>query len=494
MPQNPQILDDGFASRNSKAIVLCSSTTPSAMLLHLTPHVIPLADFKEEQKMSCMETGGSSSFIHPSAVVHPDAILGQGVSVGPFCTVGPSANLGNGCQLYPGSHVCGHTKIGDDCTLMMGAVVGDDLPGSTVIGNNNLIGHHAVVGIKCQDLKYKVAKKYGMVYEIVAIQHALDLLIPKELIYLPGNECFLEIGDNNEIREYVSIHRSSHPDEKTIIGANNLIMGSCHIAHDCKMGNYNIFANNTLLAGHVNVENYTHTAGATVIHQFCHIGSFSFIGGGSVVSQDVPKYTMVSGERAELRGLNLEGLRRRGFSVGEIKSLRTAYRKIFMPSEGSCHSIEDRLTELEKDDELGQVAAVCLMVESIRDSFAEDRRGICKFSFGGEGGRRRLMGSSEPSGASETPTGGSGEAHAPSWDYSWGWGSTPTSGWGYGSGSGKSPNGFARGSGFGFGSGSGSGSGYGYGSGSGGAHGGGHGSGNGNEGSDGDGDNNNKRG
>ncbi|KAG6428616.1 hypothetical protein SASPL_112869 [Salvia splendens] len=329
----------------------------AAQRLHHRCFSTSLPNFKEEQKMSCMETGGNSSFIHPSAVVHPDAILGQGVSVGPFCTAGPSAKLGNGCQLYPGSHVCGHTTIGDDCTLMMGAVVGDDLPGSTVIGNNNLIGHHAVVGIKCQDLKYKV-------------------------------------------------------------------------------------------------------------------------------SQDVPKYTMVSGERAELRGLNLEGLRRRGFSVGEIKSLRAAYRKIFMPSEGSCHSIEDRLTELEKDDELGQVAAVCLMVESIRDSFAEDRRGICKFRFGGEGGRRRMMASSEPSGSSETPTGGSGEAHAPSWDYSWGWGSTPTSGWGYGSGSGKSPNGFARGSGFGFGSGSGSGSGYGYGSGSGGAHGGGHGSGNGNEGGD----------
>ncbi|XP_057800040.1 probable acyl-[acyl-carrier-protein]--UDP-N-acetylglucosamine O-acyltransferase, mitochondrial isoform X1 [Salvia miltiorrhiza] len=318
--------------------------------LHLQCFSTSLPYVKEEQKMSSMETGGKSSFIHPSAVVHPDAILGQGVSVGPFCTVGSSAKLGNGCQLYPGSHVCGHTKIGDDCTLMMGAVVGDDLPGSTVIGNNNLIGHHAVVGIKCQDLKYK-----------------------------PGNECFLEIGDNNEIREYVSIHRSSRPDERTIIGANNLIMGSCHIAHDCKMGNHNIFANNTLLAGHVNVENYTHTAGATVVHQFCHIGSFSFIGGGSVVSQDVPKYTMVSGERAELRGLNLEGLRRRGFSVGEIKSLRAAYRKIFMPSEGSSHSIEDRLAELEKDEELGQVAAVRSMVESIRDSFAEDRRGICKF-------------------------------------------------------------------------------------------------------------------
>ncbi|KAK4415652.1 putative acyl-[acyl-carrier-protein]--UDP-N-acetylglucosamine O-acyltransferase, mitochondrial [Sesamum alatum] len=304
----------------------------------------------EEVKFSSTETGTKCSFIHPSAVVHPDAILGQGVSIGPFCTVGPSAKLGNACRLYPGCHVSGNTELGDNCILMMGAVVGDELPGHTLIGCNNIIGHHAVVGIKCQDMKYK-----------------------------PGSECFLQIGDNNEIREYASVHRSSLPNERTIIGDNNLIMGSCHIAHDCKVGNNNIFANNTLMAGHVIVEDFTHTAGATVIHQFCHIGSFSFIGGGSVVSQDVPKYTMVSGERAELRGLNLEGLRRRGFSVLEVKSLRAAYRKIFMPADGNFQRIEDRLTELEKDEKLSRVPAVCFLVQSIRDSFAEDRRGICKF-------------------------------------------------------------------------------------------------------------------
>ncbi|KAL6554972.1 hypothetical protein OROGR_006230 [Orobanche gracilis] len=98
-----------------------------------------------------------------------------------------------------------------------------------------------------------------------------------------------------------------------------------------------------------------------------------------MVSQDVPKYTMVSGERAELRGLNLEGLRRRGFSVIEIKSLRAAYRKIFMPSDGDIRSIEDRMSELEKDDELGRVSPVRTMIQSIRDSFMEERRGICKF-------------------------------------------------------------------------------------------------------------------
>ncbi|KAL2480237.1 putative acyl-[acyl-carrier-protein]--UDP-N-acetylglucosamine O-acyltransferase [Abeliophyllum distichum] len=304
----------------------------------------------ENEKLNETTAGTNPSFIHPSTVVHPNAILGQDVSIGPFCTIGPSAKLGNACQLYPGSHVFGNTELGDNCILLAGAVVGDDLPGHTVIGCNNTIGHHAVVGIKCQDMKYK-----------------------------PGNECFLEIGDNNEIREYASIHRSSKPTDKTVIGDNNLIMGSCHIAHDCKVGSNNIFANNTLLAGHVIVEDYAHTAGGIVVHQFCRIGSFSFIGGGSVVTQDVPMYTMVSGERAEMRGLNLEGLRRRGFSIMEIKSLRAAYRMIFMPTDENSGSIEDRLRELEQHEELSLVPSVCSMVQSIRDSFAEDRRGICKF-------------------------------------------------------------------------------------------------------------------
>lgn len=234
---------------------------------------------------------------------------------------------------------------------MTGAVVGDDLPGFTIIGCNNIIGHHAVVGVKCQDMKYK-----------------------------SGDGCFLHIGNNNEIREHTSIHRSSKSNDNTVIGNNNLIMGSCHIAHDCKIGNNNIFANNTLLAGHVIVEDYTHTAGGIAVHQFCHVGSFSFIGGGSVVSQDVPRYMMVAGERAELRGLNLEGLRRNGFSITEIKSLRTAYRKVFMHADTNTLGLEERLAEVEDDEELGHIPAVCSMVKSIRDSFTNNRRGICKLS------------------------------------------------------------------------------------------------------------------
>ncbi|KAF5481871.1 hypothetical protein F2P56_002486 [Juglans regia] len=264
----------------------------------------------------------SESFVHPSAIVHPNAVIGRGVSIGPFCTVGSSARLGNGCELYPGSHISGNSELGERCILMTGAVVGDDFPGRTVIGCNNIIGHHAVVGIKCQDLKYK-----------------------------SGDECFLDIGDNNDIREHTSIHRSSMSSDQTVIGDNNLIMGSCHIAHDCKIGNNNIFANNTLLAGHVVVE----------------------------VSQDVPKYVMVAGERAELRGLNLEGLRRRGFTVTEINSLRMAYRKIFMPIDAKSNGFEERLAEVEQHEDLSRIPAVCSMVRSIRDSLAESRRGICKF-------------------------------------------------------------------------------------------------------------------
>ncbi|XP_020682105.1 probable acyl-[acyl-carrier-protein]--UDP-N-acetylglucosamine O-acyltransferase, mitochondrial isoform X3 [Dendrobium catenatum] len=295
--------------------------------------------------------------IHPTALIHQNAILGKRVSIGPFCTVGPEVQIGKACQLHAGSHVTGNTVLGDNCTVLSGAIVGADLPGRTIIGCNNVIGYHAVVGVKCQDLKYKV-----------------------------GDECFLIVGDNNDIREFTSIHRSSKSSDNTVIGNGNLIMGSCHIAHDCKVGNNNIFANNTLFAGHVVIEDCCHTAGAIVVHQFCHIGSYSFIGGGSVISQDVPKYMMVSGDRAEIRGLNLEGLRRNGFSSEEVQTIRKAYRKIFMSSDTTTGCFEDRLSEVEQNRELFGVSVVCSMVKSIRDSFKGTRRGICKF--------RHLFGSS----------------------------------------------------------------------------------------------------
>ncbi|CAN6725438.1 unnamed protein product [Malus baccata var. baccata] len=139
----------------------------------------------------------------------------------------------------------------------------------------------------------------------------------------------------------------------TVVGNNNLIMGSRHIAHDCKIGNNIIFANNKLLAGH--------GLSSFVIHQFCHVGSFSFIGGGSVITHDVLKYMMVAGERAMLCGLNLE----------EIRSLRTAYQKIFMPVDKNSRDFEERLS--------AHIPAVHSMVQFIRHSCEEKQCRICKF-------------------------------------------------------------------------------------------------------------------
>ncbi|KAJ7567658.1 hypothetical protein O6H91_01G001100 [Diphasiastrum complanatum] len=310
-------------------------------------------------RTSFAESMGSSSvsgthpghkFIHPMAIVHPGAIINEGVVIGPFCTVGPEAKLGRGCKLYPNSHVCGNTEMGEGCVLLTGAIVGADIPGQTMLGCYNSIGHHAVVGVKCQDMKYK-----------------------------EGDECFLFIGSNNDIREHASVHRSSKSSDSTVIGDNNLIMGSCHVAHDCKLGNNNILANGTLLGGHVVVQDFVHTGGAVAVHQFCHMDSFSFIAGGSMVDRDVPMYMMVAGDRAELRGLNLEGMRRRGFSELEVKSIRRAYQKLFMNTDADAGGLEDRLFELDSNDELAKVPAVKLMLRSVRSCFEENRRGICKF-------------------------------------------------------------------------------------------------------------------
>ncbi|CAM6118831.1 unnamed protein product [Calypogeia fissa] len=176
-------------------------------------------------------------------------------------------------------HILGETQLGDNCVILSGAVVGADILGHTIIGDCNTIGHYAVVGVKCQDRKYK-----------------------------DGDECYLYIGNNNDIREFASVHRSSKPDDNTVVGNDNLIMGSCHVAHDCKIGNGNILANGTLLGGHVVVEDLVHTSGGVAVHQFCHIDSYAFLAGGSMVDRDVPRYMMVAGDRAELRGLNLEGM------------------------------------------------------------------------------------------------------------------------------------------------------------------------------------------
>uniref|UniRef100_A0A061R0K2 Putative acyl-[acyl-carrier-protein]--UDP-N-acetylglucosamine O-acyltransferase, mitochondrial-like n=1 Tax=Tetraselmis sp. GSL018 TaxID=582737 RepID=A0A061R0K2_9CHLO len=178
--------------------------------------------------------------ISPAAYVHPSAWLGNSVSVGPFCVVGPRAVIGDGCQLLGNNIVTGDTVLGSDNIVRHGAILGSEDPGKTVIGNGNTIGHHAVIGALCQDLKRE-----------------------------PSAECFLRIGNGNDIREFVAIHRSSTPQRETSIRDGNLLMGGCHIAHDVRMGSSNIVGNNSMFAGHVNVGDFVRVSGGVGVQPRC---------------------------------------------------------------------------------------------------------------------------------------------------------------------------------------------------------------------------------
>ncbi|THG00014.1 hypothetical protein TEA_017551 [Camellia sinensis var. sinensis] len=149
--------------------------------------VVDVLDILEETKDNA-KIGRNPSFIHPAAIVHSGAVIGQGVSIGPFCTVGSSAKLGNSCQLYPGSHIFGNTELGDHCILMSGAVVGDDLPGHTVIGCNNVIGHHSLVGIKCQDMKYKFGQTRDGSNRIRMLHRLAELRLPSSTCIKSGRK------------------------------------------------------------------------------------------------------------------------------------------------------------------------------------------------------------------------------------------------------------------------------------------------------------------
>ena len=219
--------------------------------------------------------------IHPTAIVDPGAELDGSVNVGPYVIIEKGVKIGRGTEIKPHSV----------------------LTGPTTIGSGNVIGPFATVGAPPQDLKYK------------------------------GENTELVIGDNNQIREYVSIHRGTVTGNGiTTLGSRNLLMGYVHIAHDCIVGNSAVLANAATLAGHVQVEDYAIIGGLVAIHQFSRIGAFSYIGGLSGISKDVPPFIIVSGTRKEMRisGINKVGLRRRGMDSDTLKKLDRAYKIIFM--------------------------------------------------------------------------------------------------------------------------------------------------------------------
>ena len=256
--------------------------------------------------------------IHPTAIVEEGAKLGTGVRIGPYCTIGPDVELGEGVALV--SHVV--------------------LAGRTRIGPNTRIYPFASIGHPPQDLKYK------------------------------GEASSLEIGSNNVIREYVTMSPGTEGGGMVTRVANNcLFMVGAHVAHDCQIGHHVIMANNATLAGHVDVGDYAILGGLAAVHQFVRIGRHAMIGGMSGVEHDIIPYGSAMGDRAHLSGLNIIGLKRRGFSRDEIHRLRTAYRLLFA-QEGTMAERMADVEELYSDNE-----AIMDMVEFIR---AASSRALCQ--------------------------------------------------------------------------------------------------------------------
>jgi UDP-N-acetylglucosamine acyltransferase len=214
--------------------------------------------------------------IHPTAVVHAGARLGQGVEVGPFAVIDENVVVGDGCRLGPGVYLTGHTTIGRENQIHAGAVLGD----------------------APQDLKYRNE--------------------PTRLI----------IGDRNVFREHVTVHRSAKLEEATEIGSHCLLMAGSHVGHNCRLGDHVILANGALLGGHVRVGDRVFISGNCLVHQFVIIGTLAMMQGGAAISQDLPPFCVAAGVN-ELCGLNTIGLRRAGISSEERLELRRVYQALF---------------------------------------------------------------------------------------------------------------------------------------------------------------------
>lgn len=249
--------------------------------------------------------------IHPTAIVHPGAELGQDVYVGPFCLVEEGARLGDGCRLNAYVHICS---------------------GAT-LGQCNIVHSHACLGDSPQHLGYK------------------------------GEPTTLVIGDRNEIREFVTMHRGTPQGHgETLVGSENLFMAYAHVAHDCRIGSHNIVANAVNLAGHVEIGNYVVVSGMAAVEQFLRIGDYAFLGGASGYNLDIPPYMLAHGVRGKLFGPNVIGLRRRGFTKEAIQALRKAYKIIFR----SALSREEALKRV--DAEFPGVPEVVVLTDFIRAS------------------------------------------------------------------------------------------------------------------------------
>jgi len=254
--------------------------------------------------------------IHPTAIVDPGATLGPGSVVGPYCIIAAGVSLGENCWLQ--HHVT--------------------LAGPLTAGRGNKFYAYCSIGQQTQDLKYR------------------------------GEPTYLEIGDDNCFREFVTINRSTSAAGKTRVGNGGNFLAYSHIGHDCTVGNAVIFSNNGTLAGHVQVGDFVVIGGLTAVHQFCRIGRFAITGGCSKIVQDVPPFMIADGNPAEVRGINQVGLERQGYGPEKIKPIKEAFRLIYRGKLNTGQALEAVREQLGASED----------VQQILQFIAESERGIIR--------------------------------------------------------------------------------------------------------------------
>lgn len=255
--------------------------------------------------------------IHPTAVIHPGAELHPTVEVGPYAVIGKGVKIGP--ETIIGPHVV--------------------IEGLTEIGARNHIFPGATIGLEPQDLKYD------------------------------GSPTWVKIGDDNRLREYVTVNRATQAGESTVIGNGNLLMAYVHVAHNCRIENQVVIANAVALAGHVQIESKAVIGGVLGIHQFVKIGRFAMLGGMSRIDRDVPPYMLVEGNPCRVRALNQVGLKRAGLSELQLKVLKKAFQLLYRSGKPLTQAIEE--LELLSDDECVQH-----LYRFLKDSQTVGRRGL----------------------------------------------------------------------------------------------------------------------
>ncbi len=255
--------------------------------------------------------------IHETAIVDPKAELGEGVTVGPYSVIGEHVIIGDGTVIDSHALIEGWTTIGSKCR----------------------ISSFTSIGTPPQDISYA------------------------------GEETKVVIGDRNTIREYTTIHRGTKKGGGiTTVGSDNYIMAYVHIAHDCIIGNHIVMANAATLGGHVKIDDYAIIGGLTGIHQFVRIGAYSMVGACSAVSLDVPPYVSAVGNRAELFGLNIVGLRRQGFDKARVQKIKKAYNILFRSKLQLKEAVKSVIKEVPVSEDMDR------MIKFIK----ETKRGICR--------------------------------------------------------------------------------------------------------------------